>query len=152
MSDHKEPDFSVSVYEEIESWPAKYRLKLIQKLLERELSHGDHPQDVKTPMYALVHRLRLYEYEADGHVGVSFGDDVTVTDKVEAAERPWWAGKDVVGMLLRRGWEFSPDGMVKKGPGMLSNPHIPAKDIIECHEVPEKGADRLEQEAKERTR
>lgn len=86
------------------------------------------------------------------HVTLNLSDDVKVDDALATQERPWWAGKDVVGMLLRRGWEFAPDGMLKKGPGMLSNLHIPAKDIIECHEVPEVGADRLESEAKGRSR
>jgi hypothetical protein len=67
-------------------------------------------------------------------------------------EAPWWAGKDVVGMLRRRGWEFAPDGMFKRGPGMLSDLHIPSEDIIGCHDVPEEGADRLESEARDRSR
>jgi hypothetical protein len=54
------------IYEEIERWPAKYRLKLIERLLEKECTHGDHPKDVKTALYAAAHRLYLYEREKDG--------------------------------------------------------------------------------------
>lgn len=89
MSDHKEPDFSVSIYEEIESWPEKYRLKLIEKLLERECTHGDHPHGLKDKMIAVVHRLRQYEYEAEGHVCISFETDVPrPEDKVDMKEKP----------------------------------------------------------------
>jgi len=62
-------------------------------------------------------------------------------------ERPWWESKDVVGELKRRGWFISCEGWGMSKQRGAAIWHISAKDIIECYEVPQKGADRLEKEA-----
>lgn len=54
----------------------------------------------------------------------------------------WWAGKDVVGFLIRRGWRLNsePAGMLHGESGNF----IPEEDIINNGDTPEKGADALE--------
>jgi len=54
---------------------------------------------------------------------------------------PWWAGKDVVGWLIQRGWLVSERGLTKLGEV------IPANDIIEAYETPEVAGARLETES-----
>jgi hypothetical protein len=147
------------VFEEIESWPAKKRMSLIKNLLERECSHGDHPKELKDHMTRLGFQMWKREQEQEGYEVVvpEPGDEESIAHGFaggiavqKVLERPWWVGKDVVGVLSERGWSASNAGMIKKGPGMLTSLFIPAKDIIECGDHPSVGADRLEAEAEKR--
>lgn len=72
--------------------------------------------------------------------------DVVVPGKVPG--KPWWAGKDVVGYLLKRGWAIYPDGMRPAAALEKPAPFIPESWIIGSVGPSEREAERLERQAR----
>lgn len=51
------------IYDEIQKWKLELRLRLILKLLQRECTHGDHPDHVKDSFWVTIDKLLVYEDE-----------------------------------------------------------------------------------------
>lgn len=74
--------------------------------------------------------------------GCVISPGVKPTEKKQEDKRPYWAGKDIVGALIRRGWRIADDGMEKSVGGARFRIH--RADIMSWVGGVEEGAERLE--------